>query len=545
MFPLHLLSKPLGDQDMFSNRNSLSGFVLRHTFFLAFLMALRVAAFAQVPIISFLSPASANPGGTDITLTVNGANFVNPLSVVNWDGTALATTFVSSAQLSATVPATLIASGGTGWITVSTVSCGDCAGAKPSCGGTCSETSNTVYFPVENSIPDYTAIELTAAVGTTPFQLAEGDFDADGKLDLAVANYSSNTISILLGNGDGTFQAQTTFPTLTRPFGIAVGDLNGDGIPDLVVGNDSSGLNIFLGDGSGGFTAGTALTGGACPLEPVLADVNRDGNLDVVVGSECGAGIEVYLGHGDGTFSSATLINGSSEVFGMAVADFNGDGFLDIAAGAYGSNDLDIYFGVGDGTFGAVTHMSLPGIVGVAADDVNGDGMVDLITASQSGGGIKVLYGNGNGTFQTPVTVAAGSYFAAASGDLNGDGSRDIVGISTSGSVQVWFAADGGFQAPQTIGSAESYRIALGNFATAGGLDIASGNSNTGQVDLFLPTVIISPSSKNFGSIGVGSSAQQIFALTNDTAGIVAISSITFTGANLEISPRVIPAVLP
>ena len=517
---------------MFSNRNSLSGSVLRRTFSLALFMALSVAAFSQVPIISFLSPASANPGGTDITLTVNGANFVNTLSVVNWDGTPLATTFVSGGQLTAIVPAALIASGGTGWITVSTVSCGDCSGSKPNCSGACLQTSNTFYFPVENPVPSYTAIELTANVGTTPFQLAEGDFNADGKLDLAVSNFGSNTVSVLLGNGDGTFQAQRTFPTLTRPFGIALGDLNGDGIPDMVVGNDSTGLNIFLGDGSGSFTAGTSLVGGFCPLEPVLADINQDGNLDIVVGNECAPGIEVYLGNGDGTFTSAISISGSSEVFGLVVGDFNGDGILDIAAGAYGTNDLDIYFGVGDGTFGAVTHMSLTGIVGVAGGDVNGDGKADLILASESGGGIKVLYGNGNGTFQTPVVVAVGSYFAVASGDLNGDGIEDIVGISTSGSIQVWLGSAGGFAAPESIGSASSYQVALGNFATAGGLDIASGNSSTGQVDIFLPTVILSPSNKNFGSIGVGLSAQQVFTVTNDTAGIVAISSISFTGAN-------------
>jgi hypothetical protein len=510
---------------MFSNRTSLAGLMARHTFFLTLFVALSVAAFSQVPLISFLSPASANPGGTDIPLTVNGANFVNSLSVVDWDGTPLATTFVSSTQLTATVPAALIASSGTGWITVSTVACGDCSVSPP-------RISNVFYFPVQGPIPTYAAVELTAAVGTTPYQLSEADFNADGKLDLAVANFSSNTVSILLGNGDGTFQTQQTYPTLARPFGIAVGDLNGDGIPDLVVGNDSTGLNIFLGDGSGGFTAGTPLTGGTCPLEPVLADINQDGNLDIVVGNECGAGIEVYLGNGDGTFASATQVSGSNDVFSLVVADFNGDGILDIAAGAPGNSALDIYLGVGSGTFGAVTHISLTGIVSVAADDMNSDGYVDLIAASDSGTGIEVLYGNGNGTFQTPVTVATGSYFSAESGDLNGDGNRDIVSVSTGGSIQVWFASGGGFQAAETLGTAPSYRIALGNFATAGGLNIASGNTSTGQVDVFLPTVIISPSSKNFGSIAVGLSAPQIFTVTNDTANLVAISGISFTGAN-------------
>lgn len=134
---------------MFSNRNSLAGLMVRHTFFLALFVGLSVAAFSQVPVISFLTPASANPGGTDITLTVNGANFVNTLSVVNWGGAPLATTFVSSTQLTATVPEALIASGGTGWITVSTVICGDCSVSSP-------RISNVFYFPVQNPVPTYT-----------------------------------------------------------------------------------------------------------------------------------------------------------------------------------------------------------------------------------------------------------------------------------------------------------------------------------------------------------------------------------------------------
>lgn len=510
---------------------NLAALLLRRTFFVAVLAALTVAAAGAVPnpvpIITFLSPVSANPGGTDFTLTVNGANFVNAVSVVNWNGTPLTTTFVNSGTLTAAVTAAQIASGGTGWITVS----------NPGCGGDCNRTSNVIYFPVMNPISTYTAIELTATVGNGPLELAEADFNGDGKLDLAVSNYEGNSLSILLGNGDGTFSPGVTLSTLIEPFGIAVGDLNGDGIPDLVVGNDSAsgGLNIFLGDGKGGFTAGAALAGGNCLLTPVLADVNRDGNLDIVVGNYCGAGIEVYLGNGDGTFQAPALVGGSGAIFGLAVADFNGDGILDLAASDYSNDLLGIYLGVGDGTFGGVSNIGLPDVYWVEAggvsNNVHGDGNVNLMTASTSNG-INLLEGNGDGTFETPSLITSGGYFALAAGDLNGDGSLDIIDVINSDAVQVLFAGDGGtFQAPQTFGAAFSYGIALGNFATTGGLDVAVADYAVSQVVVFVPS-LISPTSKNFGSVNLGGSVQQVFTITNNSSNPLAINAISLAGAN-------------
>lgn len=491
-------------------------------------VAVYAAAVFPVPIITFISPISAAPGGAQFTLTVNGANFVtsSTKSIVYWNGSPLVTRFVNSNQLTAVVPPGLIASGGTALVTV----------VGPGCLGTCSLSSNVVYLPIGAPVSTLTVAALSATVGSSPFELTAADVNQDGKLDLLVSNLAANSVSILLGNGDGTFQPQTTFSTtVSGPFGIAIGDLNGDGIPDLVIGSDSTGLNIALGSAGGTYSV-TSLSGGSCPLTPVLADVNHDGKLDIVVGNNCGNGIQVYFGNGDGTFQAATGISGSSQVSNLVVADLNGDGNLDVAAANFNLGTIDVYSGTGSGTFSPVSHVSaVSGARAIAAADFDGDGKLDLIVGSLTNGGIVFLHGNGDGTFQAPSSiVASGGFDSFAAGDMNTDGKMDFASVSASGFVQAWLGnGDGTFQKPQTLGTGGGYGIALGNFATAGGLSTAvSTGSGGATINVYLQTVSLSPSSENFGSVNVGSSVQQIFTLTNSTSSTVGVSSVSFTGSD-------------
>jgi len=515
-----------------AGRKAIAGIVLAALLLAAVALA-TFAASLPVPIITFVSPVSAAPGGDAFTLTVNGAGFVaagNP-SVVEWNGVPLPTTYVGDDQLTAAVPAALIASGGTAWITV----------ANPNCGGSCSLISNVVYFPVGASSAALNFGSLTAAtLAGPPSQMAEGDFNGDGKLDLAVSNSSGNTVSIYLGNGDGTFQPPFSFSSTTNPWGIAVGDLNSDGIPDLVIGsNSAAGLTVAIGNGLGGFTA-TTLPGGSCPTNPVLADVNHDGNLDIVVGNECGNGIGLYLGNGNGTFQAATGIAGSSRTNTIAVADFNGDGNLDIAAADANLGTADVYLGSGTGSFSGV--MQYPATIlasSVAAADFDGDGKLDLVLASGSGNaGIVFLHGNGDGTFQAASIVSSEPGLASvmAIGDLNIDGNLDIVGITTNGPLQAWLGnGNGTFQsAPQTISNGnKGSGILLGNFVSDGGLDVAAG-FGAASVNLYLPTLTVSPPSVNFGTVNLDANALQIITVTNSTPNMVNFTGASIAGIDLQ-----------
>ncbi|MGC2401858.1 MAG: FG-GAP-like repeat-containing protein [Acidobacteriaceae bacterium] len=277
----------------------------------------------------------------------------------------------------------------------------------------------------------------------TPTSAVVGDFNGDGKQDLAVLSaQGTGSVNIYLGRGDGTFQTARNFPVAGSTSAsrlLAMGDFNRDGIEDLVATN--SGLNnvaVILGNGDGTFNAPAYYGAPSAPWNVVVADINNDGILDLAVASDSSASATILQGNGDGTFKAAILIpTGAQQVGSVALGDFNGDGYLDLATTSAPDNAVYILLNKGTATpsFGSATKIAMnTGPYYLTIGDFNRDGSTDIISANNGNSTVGVLLGNGNGTFNaaTYYTVGGGGIFANE-GDINGDDQVDLTAVTDNG----------------------------------------------------------------------------------------------------------------
>jgi len=388
--------------------------------------------------------------------------------------------------------------------------------------------------------------------GYEALSIVTADFNGDGKLDLAVTS-RQKVVSILLGNGDGTFQSPVNYTTgvlnnINSPIEItAVGDLNADGHKDLIVVGVGGAGAVLLGNGDGTFQPALSFMVPAGfssdTFSVAVGDFNRDGKLDAVIadGGFFGNSVYVLLGNGNGTFKSPVPYAADTSPNAVAVGDFNGDGLLDLATCNFGLNgpltgDVSILLGKGDGTFRTALNYptGAPGNMIVAAD-LNGDGHLDLAVASE-GLYVSVLLGNGNGSFQPSVNYGGGTDVGMVAGDFTGNGRLDLAlvdtvtqgvdlllnigkgafeaarfftlasDVSEEGVVAADFNGDGKLDLATSGGS-----VLLGNgngtfqtpvpFATGGGSSIAAGDFNgDGKIDVVTVGIFGEPLSLSLGN---------------------------------------------
>ena len=258
------------------------------------------------------------------------------------------------------------------------------------------------------------------------YSIAAADFNNDGNLDLVVAPDSSSVI-VLLGNGDGTFQAPLSSPTTYGVGFIAVGDFNGDHNMDIVV-VDYTNISVLLGNGNGTFQAPIDNNSFVGPGELAVGDFNNDHRLDVaVVGFFGGSSdIGVLLGNGDGTLENSLTYPLADTPGSIAAADFRKDGRLDVAIGGYFAASTAVLLGDGKGSFLSAEIYPGGGGDAIIAGDFSAAGKLDLVTGLGVAGVVEFV-GNGDGTFQSAKTYLSSSGGLAASGDLNGDNRLDVV----------------------------------------------------------------------------------------------------------------------
>jgi len=366
--------------------------------------------------------------------------------------------------------------------------------------------SSTVSVLLGNGDGTYRAHVDTPA--TSPQDLAVGDFNGDGRIDLVTVSFgkTTSTLGVLLGNGDGTFQSPIAYSGAAGAWSVAVGDFNGDGKLDLAVANSGTpSVSVFLGKGDGTFGTRADYPTAYGTLFVAVGDFNNDGKLDIAsagladITGQIPGRVSVLLGNGDGTFQ-AHRDYAVGQAIGLAVADLNGDGNQDLVVtngfdrctldqsgnivSCADDSNVSVLLGNGDGTFkDAVNYDTPPGPYGVTVGDVNGDGKLDIVTANPqidfvfggaTGNTISILWGNGDGTFRPHLDYFVGTapVFVAVA-DLNGDSKKDVA-----------------------VASGGTWVVPLLNIGS-GPADILSNNLHAPADDYGPPTVLATPGYSN------------------------------------------------
>jgi hypothetical protein len=335
--------------------------------------------------------------------------------------------------------------------------------------------------------------------GIHPDAIASGDLAGNGITDIVTADYSGGTVSVLMGNGNGTFQPPVQYPVGTNPQSIAVADFNNDGHPDIVTANTGSDtVSVLINNGNGTFAPAVSYAVGIRPESVAVGDFNGDGFADIVTADQGESAISVLTNNGNGTFAAAVKFNTAIGPDGVAVGDLNGDQHPDIVVAIPTLNQVQVLLGNGTGGFAAPVAYSTgfaPRSVLIA--DLNSDGRPDIVTADLHDQGISLLLGYGNGTFQPDQTSGTGAFpFSVATGDLNGDGRTDIVTANNyDNDVSVLlrngtgdFAVQHGIRAGQT--PADTIAVDVNG---DGKQDLVSANFNTDTVTVTLNQTVFVP----------------------------------------------------
>jgi hypothetical protein len=385
--------------------------------------------------------ASGNPGDYTLNATVTGQGAVAPGGTVSFLDTGNANSELGSAALGngvATLSWQNPQSPATG-TQPGSIALADFNGDGIRDMAVTNSGSDTLTILLGKGDGTFTPTASSPQTGSEPSFVTVGDFNRDGKADLGVANLNSNNVTILLGNGDGTFTAAASSPeTGYQPQSMAVGDFNSDGILDLAVLNaEMNTVTVLLGNGDGSFTASPLSSQtDSQPRSLATGDFNGDGILDLAVTNTGANTVTILLGNGDGSFAAAPTPATGTYPYAAAVGDFNLDGKLDLAVANELSGSVTILLGNGDGSFTATPASPSAGStpVAVSVADLNRDGKPDLVVANGTNGTVTILLGNGDGTFATPSSQSAGSNpVSIAVGDLNGDGIQDLAVANTYG----------------------------------------------------------------------------------------------------------------
>ncbi|CAF1413812.1 unnamed protein product [Adineta steineri] len=340
--------------------------------------------------------------------------------------------------------------------------------------------------------------------GSNPISVVLGDFNNDGHTDIVVAFYGTNNVGILLGYGNGTFTSMIPFGyvPIAHAWVLDVGDFNNDSNLDITIANWAiNSISVILGCGNGSFKDPVSYSTGSNshPQAVAVNHIDNDNFLDIVTSNYGSNTVSVFLGYGNGTFPDAiTLITGDGAGTNfIAIADISNDSWNDIIVANYGSNNVGVFLGYGNGSFSTQMTFSTGTSTApwsVAVGDFDRDGRLDVATANYASNNVGVLYGYGNGTFGNLKTFSTGFNSLPTFVDVGDFNNDNILDIAVSGlnldQVGILFGYDDGNFAsihpiPQKPGSF-SYSLAIGDFNEDNRLDFAYADYSNNNITIFL-----------------------------------------------------------
>ncbi|MGZ5434409.1 MAG: LamG-like jellyroll fold domain-containing protein [Pyrinomonadaceae bacterium] len=375
-----------------------------------------------------------------------------------------------------------------------------------------------------------------SSVGSHPYSVAIGDFNNDGKQDIAAANQDSDTVSIRLGDGLGGFSVTTDVSVGDMPRGVAIGDFNNDGKQDIAAANyGSDTVSIRLGDGLGGFSGATEVSVGDGPMSVAIGDFNNDGKQDFATANYWSDTVSIRLGDGSGGFTGSTEVSVGDIPYSVAIGDFDGNGNQDLAAANIGDK-VSIRLGNGAGVFAGTTEVSMgPNPLTVAIGDFDGDGNQDLAAANNQTNKVPIRLGNGAGNFSGTTEVIVGfDPRSLGIGDFNNDGKQDIAAANYSSNTVSMRLGDGAgnFTGTTEVSVGTNPRsVAIGDFNNDGKQDFAAASYFSSKVSIRLgqcsppPTFAIDDVTHNEGDAGTTS---YTFTVTK-TGSTTLNSAVNFT----------------
>jgi hypothetical protein len=403
-------------------------------------------------------------------------------------------------------------------------------------------TDNTLSLFLGNGDGTFVAPTTPIPTGAGPVWIVSANFNptvnADLNLDLAVVNHTADTVSILLGNGDGTFKPKTdiSIGAGTGPVAAVAATLTTSGFADLVVAdNTNDTLAILLGNGDGTFKPPVFIPTGRAPSSIAAADFNADGHIDLVVTNQNDNTVSVFLGNGDGTFKNRTDFSVGTAPVWVSTGDFSGDGFLDLAVANNTDNTVSILNGVGDGTFQAqAVFPAGNGPTSLAVADFNVDGRLDLLVADQADNAVSVLLNLGNGLFGPNFELPVGTTpVGVATADFDASGTPDAVTADKGSNTATVILNDSSF-------SGATNPLAATQFPGVEYLDIGTKVKATArihpgnEVTLHLNLEVSSLTAQSFNGIPVISNQsieQTIRLRDNETSLVMGVRQLDYSNS--------------